>query len=115
MNACTENQSWIIHRGDEVLHKMEAAGRDSLCDIEKLIYCLWAADYMMRNAGDFASAEDMYSTFQVDAANVAKKLGLNVTYQAFSLSRRTLQQEYLDRFEAICEEIKNADRTQIRG
>jgi hypothetical protein len=115
MYAYTENQSWIVVRGDEVVQKMAAEGRNSLSDIEKLICCLWTADYMMRNAGDFANAEDMYPTFQVDAAKAAKKLGLSVTDQAFSLSRRNLEREYLDRFEAICEEIKNADRTLIRG
>lgn len=63
----------------------------------------------MRNAGDVANAEDMHPNFQSDAKQLAKRLGLAVTYDAFSLSERKLQKEYFDRFERICEEVKNAE------
>ena len=38
-----------------------------------------------------------------------RKLGLAATHEAFSLSRRKLQEEYFDRFERICEEVKKAE------
>ena len=64
---------------------------------------------MMRNAGDFANAEDMYPTFRTDAARLAERLGLAVTRDTFSLSERKLQKEYLGRFERVVDEIKNAE------
>jgi hypothetical protein len=64
---------------------------------------------MMRNAGDFANAAVMYPTFQSDAKQFATRLGLTATHEAFSLSQRKLQVEYLDRFEGICAEIRGAE------
>lgn len=109
MNGHTENQSWVVRRGGEVVEKKAQTGLASLTDWERLVYCLWVTDYMMRNAGDFANAKVLYPDFQSDARKFAKRLGLATTHQAFSLSRRKLQREYLDRFEAICDEIKCAE------
>lgn len=109
MNAHTKNQSWVVHRGGEVVDKKAQTGLSSLSDLERLIYCLWITDYMMRNAGDFANAEVMYPEFQSDAKQFAKQLGLARTQEAFSLSQRKLRKEYFERFETICDEIKNAD------
>jgi hypothetical protein len=61
---------------------------------------------MLRNAGDFANAEVMYPDFQSDAKDLAMRLSLPLTHDAFSLSPRKLQREYFDRFQAICDEIK---------
>jgi len=107
--AHTENQTWVVERGGDVVEKKAQTGVASLSDWERLVYCLWGTDYMMRNAGDFANAEVMYPDFQTDAARFAKSLGLVVTHAAFSLPRRSLQREYFDRFEAVCDEIKKAE------
>lgn len=107
----TENQSWIVNKGDEVISKRARSGSAALDAWEQLVYCLWVADYMMCNAGDFANAEDMYPTFQRDAANLAQRLGLNATHEAFSLPQQELEKQYFDRFDQICEEIKNAEPT----
>jgi len=115
MNPHTKNQSWVVHRGGDVVEKKAQVGSASLSDWERLVYCLWVTDYMMRNAGDFANAEVMYPDFQSDAKEFAKRLGLAVTHEAFSLSRRKLQREYLDRFEAICDEIKGAETRDADG
>ena len=109
MNAHTENQTWVVERGGSVIGKKAQAGAASLSDWERLVYCLWVTDYMMRNAGDFANAEVMYPDFQTDAARLAKSLGLLTTQQTFSLSRRKLQGEYFGRFETICDEIKSVE------
>ena len=107
--AHTENQTWVVERGGEVVEKKAQAGGANLSDWQRLVYCLWVTDYMMRNAGDFANAEAMYPDFQTDAARLAKSLGLAVTHTTFSLSRRKLQREYFNLFEAICDEIKKAE------
>ena len=108
-SAVTANEDWIVERGDAVVEKKGRLGLSSLNDWEHLVYCLWVADYLMRNAGDFANAEDLYPSFQAEAAARAKTLGLALTEQTFSLSTEQLQSEYSNRFEAVCNEIKSAE------
>jgi hypothetical protein len=91
------------------IQKKDQAGAASLSDWEQLVYCVWVADYMMRNAGDFANAQDMYPSFQSDAKKLAARLGLVATRAAFSLSQRDLQKEYFNQFERICDELKSAE------
>lgn len=93
MNEHTANQSWVVEIGGRVIQKKVESGQASLNDWERLVYCLWIADYMMRNAGDFANAPDMYPSFQTDAKRLAKQLRLPVVHEAFSLSQRKLQKE----------------------
>ena len=109
MSAPTDNENWIVERGGEVVDKKAGVGLAALDDWEHLVYCLWLADYMMRNAGDFANAEALYPAFQAEAVARARKLGLRLTESAFALSERRLQDEYFDRFEAICNEIRKAE------
>ena len=72
MSVVTENESWVVDRGALVIEKEAQSGADSLNEWERLVYCLWLADYMMRNAGDFANAVDMCPDFQKDAKRPAK-------------------------------------------
>ena len=109
MDPHSDNETWVVKRGGEVVAKKAQFGLAGLCDWERMVYCLWVADYMMRNAGDFANAVDMYPTFQHEAQQCAQRLSLAVTSEAFSLSQRKLQNEYFDRFEQICNEIKSID------
>jgi hypothetical protein len=107
----TENETWIVERGGDVAEKRTRTGPEGLSSWEHLVYCLWATDYMMRNAGDFANAVDLYPTFQSDAKDLSSKLSLALTYQAFSLPEADLQRQYFDRFQAICNEIRRAAHT----
>ena len=109
MNTHSENESWVVERGGEIIEKKALVGLAGLSDWERLVYCLWLTDYMMGNAGDFANAVDMCPTFQTDAKQFAERLGLAMTCEAFSLSERKLQKEYFERFERICDEIKSAE------
>jgi hypothetical protein len=106
--AYSENEGWVVHRGGEVIEKAKG-GLESLNSWERLVYCVYITDYMIRNAGDFANAAVMYPDFQKDGKRFAKELSLPATSEAFSLSERKLQREYFDRFEAICDEIKKAE------
>lgn len=105
----SENEGWVVHRGGEVIDKKEKSGLESLNSWERLVYCLYITDYMIRNAGDFANAEVMYPDFQKDGKRFANELSLPATSEAFSLPERKLQREYFDRFEAICNELKKAE------
>lgn len=101
------NESWIIEEGDVVITKRSKDGPNALSNREALIYWLWWADYMMRNAGNFENAEASEKDFQQEIVARAKLLGLRYTLETFALPRSELQRQYFDRFEAVCEEIKN--------
>ena len=107
--AYSENEGWVVQRGGEVIEKKGKSGLESLNSWEHLVYCLYMTDYMMRNAGDFANAADLYPNFQSDGKRFAEALALPATTEAFSLSERKLQREYFDRFEMICNELKLAE------
>jgi hypothetical protein len=108
VSAPSANENWIVERGGDIVQKRAQEGEAALTRWERLVYCLWAADYMMRNAGDFANAVDLYREFQSDAKHLAQALGLRTTCEAFSLSRTELEQQYFERFEAVCDEIQAA-------
>jgi hypothetical protein len=104
----SENETWLIDIGDAVIKKEAQTGRDSLLPWEVLVYCLWVADYGMRNADDLDTAADVCSEFHSEGRRIAKELSLQLTLEAFSLSKEELEEQYFDRFESICDEIKRA-------
>lgn len=107
MAVPTINESWIIEAGDTVIEKKARSGLDSLSPVERLIYCVWVADYGMRNAGDLETAQDVYASFQSDAAGLAAKLGLRITHNTFALSASELERLYFDKFDELCDKIRN--------
>jgi len=66
-----------------------------------LAYCLWVADYGMRNAGELDTKADVSPEVHLNA----RALSLRSTHEAFSLS--DLEREYFDRCESICSEIRD--------
>ena len=108
MSAPSPNETWIIEAGDDVIQKKAREGFGNLTALEKLIYCVWVSDYGMRNAGDLDAAYDVYSDFQVEAAHLANALSLNAIRDAFALRTDDLQRQYFERFDDICDELKNA-------
>ncbi len=101
-----DNETWIIEAGDEVVQKRATLGPAALQPLERLIYCLWVADYGMRNAGDLMSASDLYPAFQTEAAMLARDLKLTTSHSAFALPRAELQHRYFRLFDDICNEIR---------
>jgi hypothetical protein len=108
MTVPSENETWLIDIGDVVIPKKVASGSDSLLPWENLVYCLWVADYRMRNAGDLDTAADVYAEFHTEGFRVAAALSLPLTREAFALPKRDLEDQYFDRFESICNELKQA-------
>jgi len=109
MSVPTDNETWLIERGDTIIQKSAHSGMDSLDVWEKLVYCLWVADYGMRNAGDLDTARDVYPEFLAEGRRTAQALSLPLAYQLFSMEKRALERAYLDRFDALCAEIRNAE------
>ena len=106
MNQHFDNETWVVETGDAIIAKR--AGGVRLPPIERLAYCLWVADYGMRNAGDLDTARDLYYDFQPEAAELARELGLLFARQSFELPTEVLQVEYFERFDRICAEIQGA-------
>ena len=100
-------ETWLVEdAGHSVIEKM--ATNDALSAAEKLTYCLWVADYGMRNAGDLATAADLYPPFHNEAAELAAVLQLPRTTSAFGLPLEELERSYFERFDEVCEEISRA-------
>ena len=106
MYVPTDNETWVIETGDRVIR---SGGIECLSPWEMLVFCLWVADYGMRNAGDLDTAADVYPEYQLHARRIAEELSLRLTREAFSLPKRDLEREYFDRFESVCNEIKDAE------
>lgn len=107
----TDNETWLIEIGDVVIRKKASHGVDSLLPWEHLVYCLWVVDYGMRNAGDLGTAADVDPHFHTEGKRLAAELALPLTRAAFALSKRDLERQYLDNFESICDEMKQARPT----
>jgi hypothetical protein len=108
MNTPSDNETWIIDAGDPVIEKKASTGVSSLTARERLIYCLWVADYGMRNAGDLATARDLYPDFQREAVQLAAELSLPFTHESFSLAPTALERQYFERFDRICNELQGS-------
>jgi len=107
MPAFIDNETWLIETGDAIIEKEVRLGVVSLTPLERLIHCLWVADYGMRNAGDLTTAAEVYPTFQKEALALAKSLALPATIEAFSRPLDAFQRSYYERFDGICDEIRN--------
>jgi hypothetical protein len=103
----SENETWLIETGDDVIVKTAELGRDALTPCERLVHCFWVADYSMRNAGDLLAASDLYGPFREEAQQLANELGLQKTTAAFSLPAEKLREAYFDAFDGICGELQS--------
>ena len=102
----SENETWLIEAGDDIIVKKSQQGRDALTACERLLYCLWVADYSMRNAGDLRTAADLYPPFQEEGQRLAEELQLPKTKAVFSLSVEGLKQAYFSAFDEMCREVQ---------
>ncbi|RSY93183.1 hypothetical protein DAH61_20575, partial [Sphingomonas koreensis] len=101
-----DNETWLIEAGDEVIEKQASIGMSLLTNAERLIYCLWVADYGMRNAGDLETARDLFEPFQAQGREAAAELNLSHTLSLFSLPREEMERDYFDLFDEVCAEIR---------
>ncbi len=101
-----DNETWLLDEVDRIIGRKAAEGYSSLAPRDRLAYCLWSADYGMRNAGDLTTAADLHPTFLHDAQSAAQELALPCCIAAFSLSPEELEQRYFDLFDKIVAEIR---------
>ena len=102
-------ETWLVEdAGHAVVVKKSQIGLDELTPAERLTYCLWVADYGMRNAGDLQTAADLYAPFHVEGAQIASQLSLSTTSALFGSSAADFQRDYFNKFDDICTEIAGA-------
>jgi len=106
--AKDDNETWLLDAGDGVIRKKRSLGYPSLSSLERLTYCLWAADYGMRNAGDLTTAADVHPSFLADGKAAALDLALPQSVAAFSMSCDELERRYFDLFDALVSELRTA-------
>jgi|SRR5882672_1455334 len=99
-------ETWIVQVGGDIVEKKALLGSEALTQLERLVYCLWVADYGMRNAGDLATASDLYPRFQEEGASLARELGLAQTHAAFAEPAVDLERSYFDLLGGIVDELK---------
>jgi hypothetical protein len=104
----SDNETWIIETGDVIIQKQHRHGDASLSNWERLVYCLWVADYGIRNAGDFDAARQVEPTFESMGLRLAHLLQLPLASALFALSESKWLDEYDERFDLVCEELKSA-------
>ncbi len=103
-----DNESWLLEAGHAVIIRKTNEGDSVLTPVERLIYCLWAADYGMRNAGDLQAAADVYPRFREDGRDGASNLDLPESLALFSLGTAELERTYFDRFDRVVDELRTA-------
>lgn len=103
-----DNETWILDAGVGIASKKAARGWASLSPTDRLTYCLWVADYGMRNAGDLAAAFDLRPTFLDDGRTAAVELGIPLNIAAFSLSVEEFEHRYFGFFDCLVAEIQAA-------
>jgi hypothetical protein len=111
MDTSPDCEGWLLEEGDRIIQKMHQIGEtglEGLTPWERLVYCLWVADYGMRNGGDLETARDLLIDFAVVAVRTAEELSLPLTRAAFAMESSALEEEYFERFESICQEVRSA-------
>ena len=105
----SENETWILTRADEVIGKEASSGTAGLSDWEKLVLCLWAADYGVRNGESMTTAEEVHPGLMKEGLLLANRLELRLAVSAYSLEPEVFVDEYYDRFEDLCSELRIAE------
>ncbi len=103
-----DHETWLLDEGDQVIEQKAAEGYPSLTPRARLIYCLWVADYGMRNAGDLETAAGLCPAFLTDGKSAAQELGLSCVEAAFSMAPDDFERQYFDLFDDIVTEIRRA-------
>ncbi|MCE9635570.1 MAG: hypothetical protein K8T90_07690 [Planctomycetes bacterium] len=98
-------ESWLIDAAEPVLRRAVEVGALALTDWERALYCLWVADYSMRNAGDLGSAYDLASDFKTAGLAAARTTDLRAMTSLFALDDAEFERRYAGSFDDVCREL----------
>ena len=98
-------ESWLLDAAEPVLRREIEVGAAALAGWERALYCLWIADYSMRNAGDLRSAYDLASDFKSAGLAAARATDLRAMASLFALDDAEFEQRYAGSFDEVCREL----------
>ena len=105
-------ETWLVEdAGHSVVVKKSEVGTEGLSPLERLTYCLWVADYGMRNAGDLQAAADLYPPFHAEGAQASADLSLPKTAALFGSKTSRFEAAYFHQFNDVCQEVAAALRS----
>jgi hypothetical protein len=107
---CSVNEKWLFSCGAVIVQKRSRTGASRLSDWEKLVFSVWCVDFMLRSSGRLEKAPVSTPGFMSEAWSGAARLNLAVTMSTFVLPIRALELEFRSRSDAICDELRGAQR-----
>lgn len=104
----SDNETWLLDIGDEVIRKKAAVGYDTLSSMEKAIYCLWVIDYAVRNAGDLSALADLHPSAIDELMSFALSTHNDTLRQLLQGGKDDAEfcERYYAHFESVCNEIR---------
>jgi hypothetical protein len=108
MEPDPDYESWLLEAADPVILRKASTSLADLSDWERAVYCLWVADYGIRNAGDLQSAHQLEPTFKNVGRRAARALRLGATSALFERADAEFVLTYLASFETVCRELASA-------
>jgi len=101
-------ESWLIDEAESVIRRKASVSLACMSPWERALYCLWVADYSVRNAGDLQAAYDLEADFKSAGLQAALALRLPAVSALFSLDDREFLRRYLATFDSICRELAHS-------
>lgn len=107
-------ETWLLEAGDEIIEKRTEQGEASLSPPEHAIYCMWALDYAVRNAGSLDALEDVHETAIEDLAAFARtqKIGVLSALLDMAADEEAFIDAYYVQFDAACTELRRCNESR---
>lgn len=115
MNRLSENHIWLSECGTLIIQKKFGDGAVWLSEWERLVYSVWYTDFMLRIVGGIDETRAAHRVLIDEAFTLASRLRLAVTAKTFRLSVAELNNEFNMRFEAVCDELRDAKKDLIQA
>ncbi len=105
----TDNETWLIEVGDEIIEKKASSGYEKLSMLERSIYCLWVLDYAVRNSGGLGQIEDLHSSALVELLSSAESQNWKRVESLVSGSENEPEfcEKYYEQFDLACNELRS--------
>lgn len=104
-------ESWLLDEGDKVVERKAEIGLEQLSEADQLLYCLWVADYSLRNAGDLESGNQLLPGWLARLVELAARLGLSGVesfFRELPAAGGGAFDLYWEHFSQLCQEVSGS-------
>ncbi|MGF6348390.1 hypothetical protein [Variovorax sp. W2I14] len=109
-------ETWLLEAGDAIIEKRAAQGEASLSPSEHAIYCMWALDYAVRNAGSLDALEDVHETAIAELADFARAHKIDMLSTLLDMTADEDEEAFVDayyeQFDTACTELRRLNETR---